>query len=116
MTVKRRSLSEWQQALHETAKEKGWHNDENTVWKMLGNIHAEVSEAWEEARRPDFDAHSIRYREKDGKPEGFSTELADIVIRCLDTAGALGIDLEEVIAMKAEFNKLRPFRHGHKRA
>lgn len=116
MTMKPKSLQEWQTELHQTAREKGWHNDENTVWKMLGNIHAEVSEAWEEARRPDFDVNSIRYREKDGKPEGFATELADIVIRCFDTAGALGIDLEEIIALKAEFNKSRPFRHGNKRA
>jgi NTP pyrophosphatase (non-canonical NTP hydrolase) len=111
-----KSLKQWQDEVHETARDKGWHNGENTVWKMLGNIHAEVSEAWEEARRPEFDPTAIRLRDKDGKPEGFPTELADIVIRCFDTAGALGIDLEAVMETKAAFNKTRPHRHGDKRA
>ena len=116
MTQESRTIRQWQEILHQTARDKGWHDGRNSVWKMLGNIHAEVSEAWEEARRPDFDARAIRTREKDGKIEGFSTELADIVIRCLDTAGALDIDLEAVIARKAAFNESRPHRHGNKRA
>lgn len=49
---------------------------------------------------------------KDGKPEGIAVELADAVIRIADLCGALGIDLEEVIAKKMGYNESRPYRHG----
>jgi hypothetical protein len=38
------------------------------------------------------------------------------VIRILDLCGALGIDLEEAMRMKHEYNKTRPYRHGGKKA
>lgn len=105
---------------YQAAKSRGFHSAENNIWKMLGNIHGEVSEAWEEARKPDFDPaktyFSKGYVDGIDKPEGLPAELADIVIRVADTAGALGIDLERAILDKMEFNETRPFRHGNKRA
>ena len=50
------------------------------------------------------------------KPEGFPTELADVVIRVGDLAGRLGIDLAAVIGEKMAYNITRPYRHGGKRA
>lgn len=100
------------------AKSKGWHSNPNpveSIWKFLGNIHGEVSEAWEEARKPDFDPKRTYYR-ADGKPEGLPAELADVIIRTCDTAQALGIDLEAAIQEKHAYNKTRTFRHGGKRA
>ncbi len=52
--------------------------------------------------------------EADGKPIGLPIEIADVVIRCLDLAGGLGIDLEEIIAEKVAFNRGRKHRHGGK--
>lgn len=46
------------------------------------------------------------------KPEGVPSELADIVIRVFDLAGALGIDLADAIKEKAAFNATRPHKHG----
>lgn len=46
------------------------------------------------------------------KPEGFVVELADAVIRVLDLAGALGVDLESAMLAKHDYNKSRPYRHG----
>lgn len=49
-----------------------------------------------------------------GKPCGFPSELADVVIRCRDIAAALGIDLEAEIVRKHDYNQTRPHLHGRK--
>lgn len=49
-----------------------------------------------------------------GKPNGFASELADAVIRIADECETLGIDLEHVLELKANYNKTRPFLHGRK--
>jgi NTP pyrophosphatase (non-canonical NTP hydrolase) len=46
------------------------------------------------------------------KPCGFGVELADTVIRILDLASGLGIDLEGLILQKMEYNATRPQMHG----
>lgn len=48
------------------------------------------------------------------KPEGFPSEMADIVIRVMDLCASLGIDLEFAIKRKAAYNATRPHRHGGK--
>lgn len=48
------------------------------------------------------------------KPEGFVIELADAVIRILDLAAELGLDIQEAIRLKAIFNDSRPYKHGKK--
>jgi NTP pyrophosphatase (non-canonical NTP hydrolase) len=46
------------------------------------------------------------------KPKGFDIELADIMIRVADLAGALGIDLESAVQKKHAYNLGRPRKHG----
>ena len=53
---------------------------------------------------------------RDNKPEGIAIELADCIIRILDTCAEMGIDIERAIAIKNEYNKSRPYRHGGKKA
>lgn len=39
-------------------------------------------------------------------------ELADIVIRVMDLAKAMKIDLADAIVQKHQYNKTRPYKHG----
>lgn len=78
---------------------------------QLALISCEASEAIEEVRAGRFEEIQLQ-----GKPEGLPAELADIVIRCLDLAGGLGIDLGAAIDRKVAFNETRPKRHGGKLA
>lgn len=48
------------------------------------------------------------------KPIGWSSELADILIRTFDLAAATGVDLEKAVREKMRYNRTRPFRHGKK--
>lgn len=52
----------------------------------------------------------------DAKPVGFPTELADILIRTLDLAAALNIDIDQAVYLKMKYNETRPHRHGGKLA
>lgn len=46
------------------------------------------------------------------KPEGVAVELADCIIRCLDTMYSLGVDIDDVVAEKMAYNATRPHKHG----
>lgn len=72
-------------------------------------IHSEVSEALEDYRAGLNPKHIGMSGEK---PIGFPSELADTVIRIADLCGALGIDLDEAIRLKMQYNRTRPFKHG----
>lgn len=85
----------------ETAKSKGWHDEERETGTMLALIHAEVSEALEADRK--------------GDQEHFAEELADVVIRVFDLCGLYDIDLQKAIEQKMAYNKTRPYKHGGKK-
>lgn len=78
--------------------------------QAIALIHSELSEALEEARAQIFIPTDISH--EGGKPEGFPIELADAIIRILDLSEAFGIDMEEAIRLKHEYNKTRPHMHG----
>jgi hypothetical protein len=46
------------------------------------------------------------------KPEGFGIELADAVIRIMDLAEVLNLDLQSLMAVKMNYNEGRPYKHG----
>ena len=75
-------------------------------------IVTELAEAMEENRK----GQDLKYDYKGptGKPEGFSIELADAVIRIADLCGAEGIDLRTALEVKLAYNKTRSHRHGGK--
>ena len=77
-----------------------WYN-QHKVPAVLALIHSEVSEALEAFR--------------ENNKANFEEELADTIIRVLDCAGGLGLDIEAAVRAKLEKNKERGYRHGGKR-
>lgn len=104
-----------QSEIHRVAVEKGWWDDASMsiIPEKLALIHGEISEALECYRDPE---EFEDYFSSSGKPEGFGFELADTIIRILDLAGFLGLDMDELVRTKHEYNKSRSYRHGGKRA
>lgn len=103
-------------AVHDWAVGKGWWDGgPRSIGDQFSNFHSELSEAWEEYRKHGMDSEKFIYVQ-DGKPEGLAVELADLVIRVVDTCGAYNIPLEEAIELKMKYNETRPYRHGNKKA
>jgi hypothetical protein len=110
------TIDEWAKAAHDLAVEKGWWDSEPTnLPERLCLVHSEISEALEEYRNG-FAPASCTFEGPSRKPVGFGIELADAVIRILDICHHYGISMETCLAMKHEYNKTRPYRHGGKRA
>lgn len=105
------SLNDLRDTVYEIAKAKGWWGLQvdvpHLVAAKLALIHSEVSEALEEVRDGQMQTYVI-----EGKPMGLPIELADVIIRVLDLAGALGIDMDAAIRLKIDYNKTRTHRHG----
>lgn len=49
---------------------------------------------------------------EEGIKDTFEDEIADAFLRLMDLCGAMNIDIEKHIRMKAEYNKLRPTKYG----
>lgn len=109
------SLTKLAAEVHALATEKGWHSTEKEpeasyVPKAVANLHGEVSELWEAYRAGRLDEQC----DKGVDLSCLQEELADVVIRALDAAHELGVDIGYAVRVKHGINKTRPVRHGNK--
>lgn len=120
------TLKQWAEVAFHNAKSKGFHDEDEqlSMREKLGawcmNLHSEVSELWESYRAGNVFLPCDKAEKMKAmglKPlTCIEEELADIVIRVFDTSEALGINIEEAVAAKHEYNMSRPIRHGGKLA
>lgn len=107
------TLNEYAAKIVETSRSHGFDVDGDRDFGMTcALIHSEISEALEEYRKGHAQDY-IYYRESDGKPEGIAVELADALIRILDTMAKIeNINIDAVVQEKMAFNEGRPYMHG----
>ena len=109
--------------------DKGFYEIEKSIGETIALIHSEVSEALECDREDKYCRLTsnvlleLSNEKNNGKlkaifelmiKDTFEDELADIMIRVMDLAGYLKIDLEGHIKAKMQYNLLRPYKHGKK--
>jgi NTP pyrophosphatase (non-canonical NTP hydrolase) len=104
------TIQEMQCRCFENAKKLGWADKPVPVPEMIALIHSEASEALESFRNHE----PISFTSSEGKPEGISSEFADIIIRVAHYAHLLGINLDYEIDRKLTYNLTRGYRHGGK--
>lgn len=76
-------------------------------------LATELAEAAECVLERDLADQTVNPHDSDNpKPEGFGSELADIIIRLGDMSGDLGINLDYEIQRKLAFNATRAYKHG----
>jgi hypothetical protein len=94
------------------AAEHGWWDEERSFGDLIALMHSELSEALEHYR-DGADIGKIHWTgENEDKPDGVAVEFADVLIRIFDAVGFYGIPLAEALAVKLEYNRTRPFKHG----
>lgn len=105
---------------------KGFWDKPRNIGELLMLVTSELGEAMESHRHSKFadldnfertsneDDEWFKKNFEENIKDTFQDEIADTIIRLLDMAGGLGIDLEKHIINKVRYNSLRPRLHGKK--
>ena len=111
--AKGKGLNEWAIDIHNNAKSKGWWEENRELPEIIALCHSELSECLEEYRNGKPEIYMVEVGGK-MKPEGIGIELADTIIRILDYCGRKGINMDEMIAVKHQYNTTREYKPGGK--
>ncbi len=126
------NLSDLTAEIREINTKNGWREDEPARTGYMFNAYlmlicSEVAEAQEAYRDkvwtgtcPGKSASGAEWHVKgcSGKPHdhpkpiGVGPELADTIVRVLDTADLWGIDIEYELRRGLAYNRTRPYQHG----
>lgn len=118
------NLNDLAKEVHQVNKDKGFWDKERNVGEMLMLVTSELGEAMEAHRKGKF-ANWEAYEmvlDKMNAPENFKThikdsfedEIADAILRLLDMAAGLNIDLDKQVQAKLDYNRSRERFHGKK--
>lgn len=89
-----------------------WKGDLACALVLMVTEIAEAAEVLIAARTIQDIVRVGHNEDKNNKPEGFSVELADCIIRILDTMRNLNLPVSKIVEEKIEYNATRPFMHG----
>ena len=111
-------INEFAQDVYDNATAKGFHDGQDTEASHVANLHSEVSELWEAHReeRLHLRCDKAKKLEEAGLQalSAAEEELADIIIRALDSMVHWGINPKRALTIKHAYNLTRPRLHGGK--
>jgi NTP pyrophosphatase (non-canonical NTP hydrolase) len=124
LNAKDEELNTLAKEIHDLAVEKGWYdvpqNEDAYIERMCNNLHDEISElheAWRDKNLRNPCDKTVKMIALHLSPLScLEEELADIIIRTLDSAIFLGVDIEKAVKMKHSYNKSRAQRNGGKKS
>lgn len=103
------SIQVLQRIVHETAINSGWWDEKDfNVGEKIALMHSELSEALEAFRK------GVQPCDKPIPVNNVEEEFADVIIRILDLAGKMNLDIASALLYKSEYNKTRGYKHGGK--
>ena len=105
-----RTLNSLGQYAHDMAVLKGWYDgtSSRSSAELIALMHTELSEALEAFRAGNKASDKIPQHMQ------ASEEFADCIIRILDAAEHLGLNVGAALVAKLEYNRGRDRRHGGK--
>lgn len=104
------NINELAKDIHENAVAHGWWESDRGLAEIIALCHSELSESLEAYRN----GEELVW-DNNGKPDGIAVELIDCVIRIFDYLAKEKVDIEQIMRIKHEYNKTRPYKHGGKK-